>query len=50
MTPTEGDFTPVSEEEQFIQENVEHLRRQGMTEEELDSFIRQAVGSEETNG
>ena len=44
MTPTEGEFVPQSEEEQFIQEQVEHLRRQGMTDEELDAFVRQAAG------
>jgi hypothetical protein len=43
FTPTEGEFIPVTDEEQFIQEQVEHLRQQGLTDEELDAFIRQAV-------
>ena len=46
MTPTEGDFVPQSDEEAFINEQVEHLRRQGLTDEELDLFIRQANGTE----
>lgn len=46
MSPTEGDFTPYSDEEAFINENVEFLRRQGMTDDELDAFIRQAVGTD----
>lgn len=54
MTPTEGEFTPYSDEEAFINEQVEHLRRQGMTDEELDAFVRQAVGTDvgspENNG
>ena len=46
MAPTEGDFAPYSEEEAFINEQVEHLRRQGMTDEELDAFVRSAVGTD----
>jgi hypothetical protein len=54
MSPTEGEFVPQSDEEAFINEQVEHLRRQGMTDDELDAFVRQAVntdiGSPENNG
>lgn len=46
MAPTEGEFVPTSDEEMFIQEQVEHLRRQGLTEEELEAFMRQAVGTD----
>ena len=46
MAPTEGDYHPYSDEEAFIQEKVEELRHQGMTQEELDAFVRQAVGSD----
>ena len=46
FTPTEGDFAPYSDEEAFIQEQVEHMRRQGLSEDELDSFIKQAVGTD----
>ncbi len=54
FTPTEGDFAPYSDEEAFVQEQVDHLRRQGLSDEELDAFIRQAVsadaGDTPTNG
>ncbi len=54
MSPTQGDFTPYSEEEAFINESVEHLRRQGLNDDELDAFVRQAVGTDigkpENNG
>jgi len=43
---TEGDFQAYNDEEAFIQERVEDLRRQGMTQEELDAFVRQAVGTD----
>jgi len=46
MTPTEGAFEPYNEEELFLQQQVEHLRRSGMTDEECDAFIRQAVGTD----
>lgn len=46
FSPTEGAFEAYSDEEAFIQERVEDLRRQGMTPEELDAFVRQAVGSD----
>lgn len=46
LTPTEGDFSGSSDEELFLNEQVEHLRRQGLTEEELNAFIRQAVGTD----
>ena len=46
MSPTDGGFVPQSDEEAFINEQVEHLRRQGMSDEELDAFIRQANGTE----
>lgn len=46
MTPTEGTFEPYDEEELFVQQQVEHLRRAGMTEEECEAFIRQAVGTD----
>jgi hypothetical protein len=54
MAPTDGEFVPQSDEEAFINEQVDHLRRQGMTDDELDAFIRQAAGTDigktETNG
>lgn len=46
MSPTEGDFVAQNEESQFIQEQAEVLRQKGMTDEELEAFIRQAVGSD----
>jgi hypothetical protein len=56
MAPTEGDFQPYSDEEMFIQEQVETLRRQGMfddssmTEKELDAFIRTELAKEKPSG
>ena len=46
MTPSEGDFIPGSDEVAFLNEQVAHLREAGLTNEELDAFIRQAVGSD----
>ena len=46
MSPTEGDFVTNSDEELFIQEQVKNLRDQGnggISEEELQAFVRQAV-------
>jgi hypothetical protein len=39
------DALPIYEED-FLNEQVEHLRRQGLTSEELDAFVRQAVGTD----
>ena len=47
FSPSEGEFVAPNDEEQFIQEQVEHMRHQGLTDEELDSFIRQAVTDKE---
>lgn len=46
MTPTDGDFVPTDDETAFINEQVDHLRNQGLSAEELDAFVRQAVGSD----
>jgi hypothetical protein len=46
MAPTEGDFVGADDETQFLNEQVTHLRNQGLTEDELESFIRQAVNSD----
>jgi hypothetical protein len=42
---TEGDFVPHSDEGAFIAEQVELIRQQqGLTEEDMEKFIRQAKG------
>jgi hypothetical protein len=46
FAPTEGSFEGYNDEDAFIQEKVEDLRRQGLTQEELDAFVRQAVGTD----
>jgi len=46
FSPSEGDFQAYSDEEAFINENVETLRRQGLTDDELEAFVRQAVGTD----
>ena len=46
FAPTEGEFISQSDEEQFLQEQVEHLRNQGLNQDELDAFVRQAVGTD----
>jgi hypothetical protein len=43
MAPTDGDFIPVSDEEAFLQEQITELRGKGLTDEELEAFVRQAV-------
>lgn len=42
---TDGMFVQQDEDTQFVQEQVENLRKgnAGLTEEELDQFVRQAV-------
>ena len=45
MTPTEGTFEPFNDEEAFLNEQVDRLRQQGLSEEECNEFIRQAVGT-----
>ena len=46
VAPSDGDFVGQSDEVEFVNEMAENLRRQGMTSEELDAFVRQAVGSD----
>ena len=46
FSPSEGDFQPYTDEEAFITEQVENLRRQGLSDEELEAFVRQAVGTD----
>jgi hypothetical protein len=46
FTPTDGDFVPYSDEEAFLNERVAELRAKGLTDEELQSFIKQAVGTD----
>jgi hypothetical protein len=46
MAPTEGGFEPYDDETAFLNEQVMHLREKGLTDEELDAFIRQAVGTD----
>lgn len=43
LAPTQGDFVPYADEVAFLNEQVESLRSKGLTEEELNQFIRQAV-------
>jgi hypothetical protein len=43
MKPTEGDYVPYDDEEAFVAEQVNKLKNKGLTDEELDSFVRQAV-------
>jgi hypothetical protein len=53
MAPTDGGFEPYSDEGAFVQEQVDELRRQGMSQEELDAFVKQAVseiGKTKTTG
>jgi hypothetical protein len=46
FAPTDGAFEGYNDEDAFIQEKVEDLRRQGLTPEELDEFVRHAVGTD----
>lgn len=45
---TDGTYIAQNDETQFIQEQVENLRKSsaGLTEEELDAFVRQAVSEQ----
>jgi hypothetical protein len=43
---TEGEFIPASDTESFVREEAEKLRKKGMSEEEMQQFIQQAVGAE----
>jgi hypothetical protein len=46
MKPTDGEFIANTDEELFIQEQIKNLRDQGhggLTDEELRSFVSQAV-------
>lgn len=45
--PTEGSFEPTSDENMYVQEQVEQLRGiQGLSDADLASAIRQAVGDQ----
>lgn len=43
---TGGDYIPYDDDEAFVNEQVQKLKNKGLTDEELDVFIRQAVTDE----
>lgn len=45
MPQTDGEFIPYSDEEAAVREEVEKLRKKGLSEEELNNFVNQAVGA-----
>jgi hypothetical protein len=46
---TEGTFEPYNEEVALLNEQVAHLRRSGLNDEELDQFIKQAATEQGEN-
>lgn len=44
--PSAEPFVPYNEEEAFLQEKIDELRGKGLSDQELEQFIRQAVGTD----
>lgn len=43
---SDGDFVPYSDEQAFLNEQVDGLRAKGMSQEELDTFVKQAINTD----